>query len=164
MSVMIKINKKQSKAAGFTLIELLVVIAIIGILASVVLSSLNSARASARDAVRISEARQLMISLELFRVSNDGLYPCGNVNNNPTSGGTREVSTMHTGCADLQSFFGGSLPSDPIFTGSDGYRYQTNGGRAGYALRIRLERLNDFCIVEYNYTPTASWQSYPSCF
>ncbi len=50
---------------GFTLIELLVVIAIIGILSSVVLASLNSARQKGRDARRISDVKQLQLALEL---------------------------------------------------------------------------------------------------
>ena len=59
---------------GFTLIELLVVIAIIGILSSVVLASLNSARGKARDAVRKSDLSQIQTALEMYYDSYGG-YP-----------------------------------------------------------------------------------------
>ena len=54
------------KSKGFTLIELLVVVAIIGILATVVLASLNSAGGRARDAVRKSDLRTISLALETF--------------------------------------------------------------------------------------------------
>lgn len=63
----------DSKNKGFTLIELLVVIAIIGILASVVLASLNSARGKAKDAA-IKEGVHQMEQLMALNYSDYGSY------------------------------------------------------------------------------------------
>jgi len=64
---MIKLNKK-----GFTLIELLVVIAIIGILSSVVLASLNTARGRGSDAKVKSQLAGARAGAELYFDSNNG--------------------------------------------------------------------------------------------
>ncbi len=66
---------KTLKQRGFTLIELLVVIAIIGILSSVVVASLNSARKKARDARRVDDVKQVQLALELYFDANSGKYP-----------------------------------------------------------------------------------------
>jgi prepilin-type N-terminal cleavage/methylation domain-containing protein len=72
--VLKKVSKKQKNKLGFTLIELLVVVSIISLLSSVVLVNLNTARAKARDATRLSDIRQLQTTLELY-YENEGKYP-----------------------------------------------------------------------------------------
>lgn len=65
-----------SASRGFTLIELLVVVAIIGILSSIVLASLNSARKKGRDARRVADIKQLQLALELYYDANTATgYP-----------------------------------------------------------------------------------------
>ena len=68
---MMKINTFKR---GFTLIELLVVIAIIGILASVVLASLNSARDKGSNAAIKSNVNNMRAQAELFYDNNSRSY------------------------------------------------------------------------------------------
>ena len=112
-------TQKENKA--FTLIELLVVIAIIGLLATVVMVSLNSARKKARDARRLQDMKEITTALELY-YDDHGRYP------NPDGDG---VGGWDLGNQDYQLLSNGALddylkvvPNDLIKTGnSHGYRY-----------------------------------------
>lgn len=91
------------KDKGFTLIELLVVVAIIGVLASVVLASLNDARARARDAKRLADIQTFQTALEVYNLDN-GRYP---ITSWASSNGTGAWSTLETQ-------LGTTLPVDPL--------------------------------------------------
>lgn len=104
---------------GFTLIELLVVISIIALLSSIVLSSLDSARAKARDARRIEDLLSIRNALELYFHDN-GAYPStGGLNNvyydpgcigTSASGSDVKTSAWIPGLAPT---YISSLPRDP---------------------------------------------------
>lgn len=65
---------RYNKNKGFTLIELLVVVAIIGILSSIVLGSLNSARDKSKDAAIKSTLANIRSQAELYFYENNLSY------------------------------------------------------------------------------------------
>ena len=74
-------NTKHKLVCGFTLIELLVVIAIIGILASVVLASLNSARDRGSNAAVKADLHGIRNQAELvYDITKSYDTVCGNQN------------------------------------------------------------------------------------
>jgi prepilin-type N-terminal cleavage/methylation domain-containing protein len=60
---------------GFTLIELLVVIAILGILSSIILTSLTKARSSAAFARARLEFRSIATAIEMYTQDHGGIFP-----------------------------------------------------------------------------------------
>lgn len=100
---------------GFTLIELLVVIAIIGMLSSVVLASLNTARAKSRDARRIADLNQIRTALEMF-YSDNGYYPQSNCGWDCNGYRYSSNSSWASLATDLSPYLS-SLPLDPLNSG-----------------------------------------------
>ncbi len=132
-----KFFTKKKGQKGFTLIELLVVIAIIGILATIVLVSLNTARQKARDVRRVSDLRQVALALEMYYDDNGG-YPAD------TTADDDDWAVLET---ELETDYMASVPSDP---GSNTYVYHPNGttanGATNYVLGATLEDSNNSAL------------------
>ena len=130
---MLKFFSKRRGEKGFTLIELLVVIAIIGILATIVLVSLNTARKKARDVRRVSDLRQMALALEMYYDTAGGYV----------ADGTDDDNDWDSLAAQLAPTYIGSIPTDPTNTGSYTYKYYPDGttvnGAIDYVLGATLE-------------------------
>ncbi len=131
---------------AFTLIELLVVIAIIGMLSAVVLASLNSARASARDAKRKADLQQVAKALDLYYLATGaypGEYACDsslgvNLTACPATG-TDWDPTSYIHVALVPTYIA-DLPVDPLNNTSYYYVYEPQVSGSDYCLAAGLEK------------------------
>ena len=144
MNFFLKNNKKKFRnnfISGFTLIELLVVISIIGLLSSVVLASLNTARAKARDAKRIAEIRQLYTALESYYAQTGSTLTGNSGHNASTVGGNTGGCNNATSGSPHQSW---GVFLQPLVN-------------VGLLSQIPSDPLNDsnYCYFHTRYSPTA---------
>ncbi|MDO8518526.1 MAG: type II secretion system protein [bacterium] len=113
--------------SGFTLIELLTVIAIIGILASIVLVSLASAKQKTRDAARISDIRNIQLVLEEY-YSDYNRYPCGIYSSGV---GVNCVGTVSSPVLPFTPNYMSKVPTDPLNPAVGVTGNCTDGNQAG---------------------------------
>lgn len=122
------------KKQGFTLIELLVVIAIIGLLSTLAVVALGSARERARDAKRVADLRQIQTALELYYTENDS-YPIASSTVTIGSGNYACLNSSGWAAAGCASPYMGQVPDDP---GSNAYDYTSADGMT-YTIDATLE-------------------------
>src|ERR1035437_4496814 len=139
----------KNRNKGFTLIELLVVVAIIGLLASVVLASLTSARSKARDAKRKSDAHQITLAMELYFNANNGNYPTAAGATAPNAAWANSSDNSWIGLATQLSPYIPSLAKDPTQSvdpniwGQNGYAYSYVNCGNSYMFAYHLEEAKD---------------------
>lgn len=138
----------MQKTKGFTLIELLVVIAIIGILSSVVLASLNSARLKARDARRVSDMKQLQLALEMYYDDNSA-YPV-----------YATYAALTTGADLVTDGYLAAMPSDPLSTQAYGYIGTASTYCLGTAIEGTVPDGSSSCTAEVT-SPVANYKVSP---
>lgn len=105
---------KQSIQGGFTLIELLVVVSIIGILSSIVLASLVSAKQQSRNATRLSSIHTLVNAFSLSLTNGPLPVTTGYVCVSATCYG---LWSSYVANAAVDAYLAPSLskkPSDPV--------------------------------------------------
>lgn len=130
---------KRTQKKGFTLIELLVVIAIIGLLSTLAVVALNSARQKSRDAKRLSDIKQIQTALELY-YSDSNAYPAapaGALGENANALALCSNGGWKAACvANTDTTYMGQVPADPN-TATTHYTYALSG--TDYAVTFTLE-------------------------
>ena|SRR3989344_3679545 len=125
------------KKKGFTLIELLVVIAIIGLLSTLAVVALNSARQKARDAKRVADIKQVQTALELY-FNDEQNYPAGLGTLGLATFGCLGTGTAGWYSAGCTNGYMGLVPTNPSPNGAS-YVYSSDGSSGTYQISFSLE-------------------------
>lgn len=126
---------------GFTLLEILIVIAVFGLLATLAVLSLNSARASLRDAQRISDVSILRAGLGQYWLEK-ATYPVSDGMNlgEPGSGSDKLSNAGFVAAEDVSTpVYLERVPTGPKVN----EYYQYRGGPSGYSIRFQTETRTD---------------------
>jgi len=134
-----KKNKNLKYNAGFSLMELLVFVAIVGLLATLSIASLESARQKARDVKRTADIKQFMTVLDIYFNDN---------NSYPEEFTPIVLGDANYSCFDEDGFVAvcdangktyiKNVPSNPTPKGAN-YTYASSSGDT-YELTFQLER------------------------
>jgi type II secretion system protein G len=140
-------NKK-----GFTLIELIVVIAIIGLLSTLAVVALGSARTKARDAKRLSDIKQVQSALEIY-YSDNAKYPTAVESVVLGTGGAVCLDNSTAGwSATCSNPYMSVVPKDP---GSNGYSYVSANGTTYSIAGILEGEMGELSAGPFTATPSA---------
>jgi type II secretion system protein G len=138
---------------AFTLVELLVVIAIIGLLSSVAVASMTTARSKARDTKRLADFKQFKTALEIYYNDNSAYPTCGQA-----CATYCDCSTVGYGASfqsmEIKPSYMANVPNDPINDATYGYFYARGykpasncswtltSSPSNYIMGLRLENPN----------------------
>lgn len=124
----------QNKDNGFTLVELLVVIAIIGLLSTLAVIALGSARQKARDSKRLSDLKEMQMTLELHYTDKNA-YP---VEPQAVTLGIGNYACLNNGGFGASGCANPYLDPIPVDPDDSNYTYVSQDGST-YALSAILE-------------------------
>ena len=117
---------------SFSLLELLVLVAIIGILSSLILPSLGTARKRAQSTVCQSNLRQIGLAVSIYALDNDNNAPADNKSTSTNLQWHRTLSQLNYINYDYED-------SETVFVCPNGVQL-SNNWESNYALNFRLGR------------------------
>lgn len=155
------LKNKIKYTRGFTLIELLVVIAIIGLLSSVIVAPIQSARKKGRDAQRVSSLKSIQTALA-FYYDDNGTYPIVGTwtGECPSYGGVSNSNVI----PGLVPNYLPRMPVDPLNktpnTGGDAncFLYYSDGNQYKVLLHATTETITGPGPFYDPVRPTWAWQ------